>query len=96
MHLTHLRAALASSSLVLAVSAVAVPATAHDTGMHDNCTEFNKVYPHGVGLISARDRTTSGSRGVTTFRRAPVIYWAAENHNGDLDRDNDRVACEKA
>ncbi len=24
------------------------------------------------------------------------IYWRAERHNGDLDRDNDRIACEQA
>ena len=32
---------------------------------------------------------------VTTFKRSNRIYWRAERHNGDLDRDNDRIACEK-
>ena len=94
MTTTRRGAALAAGSLVLAVSAIAVPATAHDVGIHDNCTNFNKVYPHGVGTATARDKT-SGTR-VTSFKRAPAIYWAAENHNSDLDRDNDRIACEKA
>jgi hypothetical protein len=69
-------------------------ADAHKTGIHDNCTNLNKVYPHGVGTRHARDKT-SGTR-VTTFRRSNVLYWRAENHNGDVDRDNDRIACEKA
>lgn len=94
MNTTRFSAALAAGSLVLAVSAIAVPATGHDTGIHDNCTNLNKVYPHGVGTLKAVDKT-SGTR-VTNFKRAPRIYWAAENHNGDLDRDNDRIACEKA
>lgn len=96
MHTTRLGAALAAGSLVLAVSAVAVPATAHVTGIHDNCTNLNEVYPHGVGLKYARDRTRSGTGGVTTFKRAPIIYRTADAHNSDLDRDNDGVACEKA
>jgi hypothetical protein len=94
MHVTPLGAALAASSLVLAVSAIASPATAHDTGIHDNCTNLNKVYPHGVGTKYAKDKTSG--KPVTTFKRAPKIYWEAEKHNPDLDRDNDRIACEKA
>jgi len=37
---------------------------------------------------------TSGVR-VTNFYRKNDAYWAAEHHNGTLDRDNDRIACEK-
>jgi len=33
---------------------------------------------------------------LTTFRRSNALYWRAEDHNRDLDRDNDRIACEKA
>ena len=94
MNRTRLAAALAAGSLVLACAAIAAPATAHDTGIHDNCTNLNKVYPHGVGTSKAKDKT-SGTP-VTNFKRSNKIYWAAENHNGDLDRDNDRIACEKA
>ena len=83
-------------AVVLTASAIAVvsPAEAHTTGLHDNCTNFNKKYPHGVGTRKAHDKT-SGTP-VTSFKRANKIYWAAEKHNGDLDRDNDRIACEKA
>lgn len=59
-----------------------------------NCTNFNKRFPHGVGTRYARDKT-SGTP-VTSFKRSNRIYWRAERHNADLDRDNDRIACEKA
>lgn len=67
--------------------------SAHETGIHDNCTEFNKKFPHGVGLRGAVDKS-KGTK-VTSFLRNNKLYWAAENHNYDLDRDNDRIACEK-
>jgi hypothetical protein len=47
-----------------------------------------------VGTAKAVDRT-SGKR-VTSFTRNTKAYWAAESHNGTLDADNDRIACEKA
>ena len=81
-------------AVVLTASAVAVvsPAEAHTTG-HDNCTNFSKV-PHSVGTREgARQDQRYAGHG---FKRANKIYWAAEKHNGDLDRDNDRIACEKA
>ncbi len=79
---------------LVAVGAVNAPTEAHTTAIHDNCTNFNARFPHGVGTRHARDHVTSGDP-VTTFKRSNRIYWRAENHNGDLDRDNDRVACEK-
>ena len=85
---------------VVAATAVAAcmlpsvgPVSAHTTGIHDNCTNLNKKWPHGVGTRRAVDRTT-GVR-VTTFYRNNDAYWAAEHHNGTLDRDNDGIACEK-
>ena len=72
---------------------VAGPADAHTTGIHDNCTNLNKKWPHGVGRRNAVDKT-SGVR-VTNFYRNNDAYWAAEHHNGTLDRDNDGIACEK-
>ena len=84
----------ASTVLVASTLAVATPVSAHTTGIHDNCTELHKKWPHGVGTAKAVDRT-SGKR-VTTFYRNTKAYWAAENHNGTLDADNDRIACEKA
>jgi hypothetical protein len=54
-----------------------------------NCTALNRVYPHGVGTRHARDHT-SGTP-VTNFKRSNRLYWA----NDGLDRDKDRIACEK-
>jgi len=71
---------------------ISAPAEAHVTGIHDNCTNFNNKYPHGVGRRGAHD----AGGNVTSFRRSNRIYNRAEAHNGDLDRDNDRIACEKA
>ena len=88
------RAGLAIAiGLISTSAAVYAPAEAHTTGIHDNCTNLNKKWPHGVGTRNARDKTF-GVR-VTTFKRNNKAYWAAERHNPDLDRDNDRIACEK-
>jgi Excalibur calcium-binding domain len=85
----------AVAALAVATSALTIanPVSAHTTGIHDNCTNLNKKWPHGVGTRSAVDKT-SGVR-VKTFYRNNDAYWAAERHNGTLDRDNDRIACEK-
>jgi hypothetical protein len=84
----------ATITLTVTPSAVlTMTAEAHTTGIHDNCTKFNKRYPHGVGTRNARDRGAEDP--VTNFKRSNRIYWAAERHNGSLDRDNDRVACER-
>jgi hypothetical protein len=80
---------LTGSSLAIVASA-----DAHTTGIHDNCTNLNKKWPHGVGTRGAHDKT-SGTP-VTSFRRSNKLYWAAENHNSTLDADNDRIACERA
>ena len=71
---------------------VGSPVSAHTTGIHDNCTELHKKWPHGVGTRNAVDKTT-GTK-VTNFYRNTDAYWAAENHNGTLDADNDHIACE--
>jgi hypothetical protein len=89
-----------SKNLVLAVGLVVStiafvgPVEAHTTGIHDNCTNLNKKWPHGVGTRRAKDKTAGTP--VTSFYRNNRAYWRAENHNGTLDRDNDRIACEKA
>ena len=79
--------------VIASTVSVATPVAAHDTGIHDNCTNLNKKWPHGVGTRNAVDKTT-GTR-VTSFTRNNDAYWRAERHNSDLDRDNDRIACEK-
>jgi hypothetical protein len=90
----NLRRASAATALgvVVALSAPIGSVEAHTTGLHDNCTNFNQKYPHGVGRRGAVDQGGN----VTNFKRSNRIYRRAENHNGDLDRDNDKIACEKA
>jgi hypothetical protein len=87
---TFILAFIASTGLALSIAAA--PTEAHTTGIHDNCTNFNKRFPHGVGRVGARDRGGD----VTNFKRSNKIYNTAERHNSDLDRDNDGIACEKA
>lgn len=90
--LKHAGAAIAVSLIASTLTVGA--ADAHQTGIHDNCTNLNERFPHGVGTRTAHDHT-SGTP-VTTFKRSNRAYWRAERHNADLDRDNDRIACEKA
>jgi hypothetical protein len=54
---------------------------------------MNKKYSHGVARVGARDKT-SGTP-VTTFKRSNFLYKTAVSHNRGLDRDKDRIACEK-
>ena len=58
-----------------------------------NCTQVNKRYPHGVGRVGARDKT-SGTP-VTNFKRSNFLYKTAMRYNRGLDRDKDGIACEK-
>ena len=87
-------AAAAALAVVGSGLVMTAPVEAHTTGIHDNCTNFNKRFPHGVGTARAHDHTSGTA--VTTFKRSNKIYWRAERHNPDLDRDNDRIACEEA
>jgi Excalibur calcium-binding domain len=92
-------AAVAATSIALGLVLVA-PAAAHSPvhPPYTNCTKFNKKYPHGVGRVGARDRAMNGgvlSEPVTNFRRSNAIYAAAMSHNKGLDRDKDKIACEK-
>jgi hypothetical protein len=50
-----------------------------------NSTQVNKRYPHGVGGVRARDKT-SGTR-VTSFKRSNALYNTAMRNNKGLDRD---------
>jgi Excalibur calcium-binding domain len=58
-----------------------------------NCTHVNKRYPHGVGKVGARDKT-SGTP-VTNFKHSTPLYRTAIRSNRGLDRDKDGIACEK-
>jgi hypothetical protein len=46
--------------------------------------------PAGAHTTGIHDKCTNLNK------RSNKIYWAAERHNSDLDRDNDRITCEKA
>lgn len=87
------RVVVALAGLGLALCGVHSPASATG-GIFDNCTNFNEKFPHGVGKKNAVDHT-SGTP-VTTFVRSNKKYAAAINKNADLDRDGDKIACEKA
>jgi hypothetical protein len=87
-----LAAAVCTAFLVAAPLTVA-PAYATG-GIFDNCTNFNEKFPHGVGRKNAVDQT-SGTP-VTTFLHSNKKYATAMKKNDDLDRDGDKIACEKA
>lgn len=93
-HVKTKQMALALAIGMVLTGAPAVPAVAHTTGIHDNCTKLRQKWPHGLGTRKAVDKT-SGTP-VTNFKRNTDAYWRAERHNGTLDADNDRIACEKA
>ncbi len=67
----------------------AVSSTAAASKTYRNCTALNKVYPHGVGRVGARDKT-SGTL-VRNFKRSNLLY----RQNKGSDRDKDGIACEK-
>lgn len=58
---------------------------------YKNCTALNKVYKHGVGKTSARDKVRGRTKPVTNFKRHNALYQKNKQH----DRDRDGVACEK-
>ena len=89
-------------ALLLCVATVAavVPSTAAHAAappQYKNCTAFNapKYFPHGLGEAKAVDKVTGSLKPVTTFRRDTAGYRKAMDHNRSLDRDGDRIACEK-
>lgn len=59
-----------------------------------NCTALNKVYKHGVGKSTARDKTSSKYK-VTTFKKSTSLYNKVIGYRKGLDRDKDGIACEK-
>jgi hypothetical protein len=93
---------VALTAVVLLATLGAVPADARRRPRsYPNCPALNSVDPPGVGLVRARDRTSSGDP-VTNFKRSKRLdirndgggsrLFASEH---DLDRDNDGVACEQ-
>jgi Excalibur calcium-binding domain len=84
-------AVLAAGAIVWATASPAAPRAV--PALWRNCTHVNKRYPHGVGKVGARDKT-SGTP-VTTFKRSTFLYRTAMRYNRGLDRDKDGIACEK-
>jgi hypothetical protein len=88
------KAVLAAAGIVLALGApFASAAPDRIPARWKNCTQVNKRYPHGVGRLGARDRTSGEP--VRTFRRSNLLYRTAIRYNRGLDRDRDGIACEK-
>ncbi|HEX2461687.1 MAG TPA: excalibur calcium-binding domain-containing protein [Vicinamibacterales bacterium] len=84
--------ALAPGTSTAALDSTATPtATATASIKYPNCKTLNKRYPHGVGRVGARDHVRGDTEPVTTFRRSNRLY----EQNKHLDRDKDKVACEK-
>lgn len=97
MNILRNRAVLAfSATLIASFGTVAAASSAEAAGLWwtKNCTALNQKFPHGVGKSSAVD-STSG-RPVTTFLRSNKKFRTAMSHNRGLDRDGDKIACEKA
>jgi len=45
--------------------------------------------------VGARDQVKGSTKPVTTFRRSNRLFRIAMSWNKGLDRDKDRIACEK-
>jgi hypothetical protein len=95
------RSLVAISSALVVAATVAIPSDAAPRAKsYKNCTALNKVYPHGVGRKGARDKTSTDER-VTNFKRSNKVFSYNDGkeprhlHERDLDRDNDKIACEK-
>jgi hypothetical protein len=88
-----LGAFVAAGAVVMALA----PATSAIPYLWQNCTHVHTKYRHGVGQVSAHDRTTGTP--VTTFYRSTGLYNIATSYNRargyNLDRDHDGIACEK-
>ena len=89
---------LAVLPIMALVVATPAAAAAPKPRPYKNCTAMNKVYPHGVGLKGAVDKTST--KPVTTFRVDAKVYGLNDGRvqpdQYDLDRDNDRIACERS
>jgi hypothetical protein len=85
------RTAVVLAALAIGVAGTAADAAAPKPRKYPNCAALNSVYPHGVGLKGARDKTT-GTPPVTTFAVKVKVYRLNASR---LDRDGDGIACEK-
>jgi hypothetical protein len=85
---------VALAVLLAAPAGKVVAGVAATPALYKNCTNLNKKYPHGLGKVGARDRTSDTP--VTNLKRSTRLYNLAMSYNKGLDRDKDGVACEKA
>jgi hypothetical protein len=86
--------ALLIAGVVVCWLVVGTASAATTPRLYQRCSNFNAKFAHGVGRVGARDKTKSGDP-VTNFKRSNRIYALAMHYNSGLDRDKDKVACEK-
>jgi hypothetical protein len=84
---------IAAVAVVAGLVSLTTPAEAKPAWTK-NCTALNKKFPHGVGRVDARDHVTSGTP-VTNFKHSNKLFKEAMRYNKGLDRDHDKIACEK-
>lgn len=85
-------AATVTAGLLTGFATVPAEAKTKVPSPFQNCTVFNKSYPHGVGKKGAKDKSP---KPVTNFKVDTALYNKAMKYNKGLDRDKDGVACEK-
>jgi hypothetical protein len=85
--------ALTAGLVTVAAGLLVAPAAASaaTAPRYANCAAMQRVYPHGVGKVGARDHVRGTTKPVTTFKVSTSIY----NANTRLDGDKDGVACER-
>jgi Excalibur calcium-binding domain len=67
------------------------PSPTRPVRVYVSCRGMNRDHPHGVGLAGATDVPRQGQQEVKEFEVNPRLYQA----NQFLDRDGDRIACER-
>jgi hypothetical protein len=82
---------VAAAAIVVAVAPA--PATGAIPARWKNCKAVNAGYPHGVGRYGAHDKPTGIP--VRNFKHSNRLYATAMHYNRGLDRDRDKIACEK-
>ena len=79
--------------LVASVAFAAGTAEAAAPPLYKNCTNLNKRYPHGLGKLGARDKTSDAGDELQAQHEA--LPASRCRYNRGLDRDKDGIACEK-
>lgn len=84
-----------ATGLIISLSPALPAEAARAGGIYANCNAFNKVYPSGVGMRNAADWGPAPQNKVRNFVRKNKVYKKAIKRNRSLDRDRDRIACER-